>query len=95
MIGLPPVSDGAFQTRVAVPLPRVALRAVGRPAGSAGIAAGEAGVKAPRPAAFTAAIRKAYDVPLARPLIVAAVAAEAPSATVFQWAPPSVLDSTT
>ena len=60
-----------------------------------GVRAADCATLVPVPAALTAATRNVYLVPLVRPVTVAEVAGETPSATVVQVAPASLLIRTT
>ena len=81
MIVEPPFEAGAVNATEARPLPGVAVPIVGAPGTVAGIA--DTGLlEVPCPTAFTAATVKSYDVPFVKPVTVAVVEVEIPSAKI-------------
>jgi hypothetical protein len=94
VIDAPPFDTGADQSNTTWVEPGVAFNPVGAPGTVRGVADTVA-ENTPWPAALTAATRNEYSVPFARPVTVADVTAEAPSANVDHDEPPSDENSTT
>jgi hypothetical protein len=94
VIAAPPVAAGADHDSATWVEPGVAANPLGAPGTVRGVA--DAVVEAaPVPAAFTADTRNVYSVPLARPVTVADVTVDVPSAKMVQLVPPLEEYSTT
>ena len=87
MIAAPPLETGAVHTSDTCVLPAVPIIPVGAPAVVRGVTAAD-WPNAPSPTAFTAATWNTYSVPFVRPVTVALVAVDVPSANRVHVVPP-------
>jgi hypothetical protein len=70
VIGVPPFDDGGVKLTVAVPLPAVAVTAVGASGTALGVTTGDDADGWPGPAAFVALTVNEYGVPFVSPVTV-------------------------
>ena len=94
MIAAPPLDAGALHVSDTCVLLGVPTTLVGAPGTVRGITAADVADTAPVPAALVALTRKVYEVPLVKPVTVAAAVVDVPSANTTQSVP-LIDDSTT
>ena len=94
MIADPPLLTGALHVKDTDALPAVPATLVGASGTVRGTTAAETVDVAPVPAVFVALTRNVYDVPFAKPVTVALVVVDVPSANTVH-APPAGKNSTT
>ena len=94
MIADPPLLTGAVHVKETCVLPAVPATLVGAPGTVRGVTADDAVETVPVPAALDALTRNVYAVPFVKPVTVAEVDVDVPSANTV-YVEPSVEDSTT